>query len=415
MSKFKRSSHPMDEEAWGALRSEMLQVFTPGAPIDEVTLFAGRQKLVQKVRDAVISKGRHAAIFGERGVGKTSLSSIFHFDLSKTRKVVYVYIQCGSEDDFQTIWQRAFRRIVFHIDGQEYGASDLVKGEITPDEVEVVLANFGNALLPVIVFDEFDRVRDDKTKILMSETIKQLSNSPTSCTLIFVGVADDVTEIISQHQSISRALVQVRMPRMYPDELKEIVTSRLRGTPLTITDNALWRITYLASGLPFYSHALGQACALLAIQNKNPVITEETVSASINECFNDLDQTLIDSYVKAVTETRKGNIFKHVLAACALAEQDDLGRFSAASVEEPLSAIMQKPMKGPAFSFHLNELCGAERGAILAKSGSRSHYRFRFVQPIIQPFITMKSLSTGVMDNDLLTRFAIERQRSLFA
>jgi hypothetical protein len=168
----------------------------------------------------------------------------------------------------------------------------------------------------------------------------------------------------------------------------------------------------LASGLPFYSHALGQASALHAIKDRKLQITEETVSASINDCFEDLDQTLIDAYVKAVTETRKGNIFKHVLAACALADQDELGRFSAASVEEPLSAIVKKPMKGPAFSFHLNELCSPERGSILAKTGSRSHYRFRFVQPIMQPFITMKSLSTRVIDNNTLARFAIQRQRS---
>jgi len=30
---------------------------------------------------------------------------------------------------------------------------------------------------------------------------------------------------------------------------------------------------------------------------------------------------------------------------------------------------------------------------------------------MIQPFITMKSLSTGIMDDAVLARFAIERQK----
>ena len=413
MSKFAQPRQPMDDESWSALRDEIIGLFTPGAPIDEIALFAGRQAQVQKIRDTVMSKGRHAVVFGERGVGKTSLSSIFHLGLSQTRPVVYIYVQCGSNDTYQEIWQRALRRIIFHIDGNEHVAIDLVRGLITPDELEIILANFGNAVLPIIVFDEYDRIRDVQSRVLMSETLKQLSNSPTLCTLILVGVADSVTDIIAEHQSISRALVQIRMPRMYRDELKEIVTSRLRATPLSITDDALWRISHLSSGLPFYSHALGQASALNAIRQRKTQINEEMVISSINDCFEELDQTLIDSYVKAVVETRKGNIFKHVLAACALAEQDELGRFSAASLEAPLSEILGKEMKGPAFSFHLNELCLEERGAILAKTGSRSHYRFRFVQPIIQPFITMKSLSSGIISDDVLRKFTIERQRAL--
>ena len=50
------------------------QVFTPTAPIDDGTLFAGRQEQVQKVFKAMAQKGQHAVLFGERGVGKTSLA-----------------------------------------------------------------------------------------------------------------------------------------------------------------------------------------------------------------------------------------------------------------------------------------------------------------------------------------------------
>ncbi len=404
---------PSDSDGWRALRAEIIAAFTPGAPIDELSLFAGRHTQIQRISDAVMSKGRHVVLFGERGVGKTSLANIFFLGLPDPTKVVHVYVQCSKTDTYQTIWQKALRRIVFVIDGQEYQAIDLVRGDITPDELEVVLANFIAAQIPVIVFDEYDRISDQNTRVLISETIKHLSNSPLFCTIILVGVADNVTDIILEHQSISRALVQIQMPRMERGELKEIVTSRLKPTPISITDDALWRIAYLASGLPFYAHALGQSSSLSAIEKKSTKITEKIVNESIERSFADLDQSLIDAYVKAITETRKGNIFKQVLAACALAEQDDLGRFSAANVEKPLTVIMKKPMSAPSFSFHLNELCSEERGLILSKSGSRSHFRFRFQQPMIQPFIILKSLSTGVIDDQILSSFSSERQRSL--
>jgi hypothetical protein len=250
-------------------------------------------------------------------------------------------------------------------------------------------------------------------KSQVSETIKQLSNSPTSATIIIVGVAEAVTDLIAEHQSISRALVQVQMPRMDMDELREIVTSRLKRTPLRISDDALWRIAFLSSGLPFYSHALGQSAAVVAIDQRQMTIAEKHVDISIPASFSDLDQTLIDAYVKATIETRKGNIFKEVLAACALADQDELGRFPAANVEAPLSAIIGREMKIPSFAFHLNELSGPDRGDILRKTGRVGQFRYRFNEPMIEPYIILKSLADKVIDNQILEKFSIRRQRSL--
>lgn len=311
------------------------------------------------------------------------------------------------------MWKRAFKRIKFKIEGEEVWADSIIDPITTPDDVEIVLSYFGPNDIPVIIFDEFDRVKSTEARSLMSETIKQLSNAPIPGIVILVGVASSVTQLIEHHQSISRTLVQIEMPRMGIDELRELVTSRLARTPLKITDDALWRISYLASGLPFYAHALGQAAALLAIERKSLSISEGVVQEAIPLCFSDLDQSLVESYVKATVETRKGNIFKQVLAACSLAEQDDLGRFSAASVETALSEIMGREMKAPSFSFHLNELCEAERGTVLEKAGTRSHFRFRFVEPMMQPFIVIKSLSEEIIDMEIIQKFGPQRQRSL--
>jgi hypothetical protein len=229
--------------------------------------------------------------------------------------------------------------------------------------------------------------------------------------IILVGVANSVIHLIEDHVSVSRALVQIQMPRMTSHEMREIVAKRLQRTPIRISDDALWRITYLAGGLPFYAHALGQAAALHAIEQRSLYITEQTIEAAVPRCLEDLDHSILDAYVKATVETRKGNIFKGVLAACALADQDELGRFSAARVEGPLSHILNRPMKAPSFSFHLNELCTHERGNILEKAGTRSHFRFRFIEPMMQPFIIIKSLSAEIIDHEALMRLLPQRQR----
>jgi hypothetical protein len=59
---------------------------------------------------------------------------------------------------------------------------------------------------------------------------------------------------------------------------------------------------------------------------------------------------------------------------------------------------MKKPYDIPAFSRHLKDFCEKKRGAILQKSGTARRYRFRFVNPLMQPYVVMHGLSAGLID-----------------
>jgi Cdc6-like AAA superfamily ATPase len=47
---------------------------SPSEPISSVQLLKGRTKTLQQIRQALLSPGRNIFIFGDRGVGKTSLA-----------------------------------------------------------------------------------------------------------------------------------------------------------------------------------------------------------------------------------------------------------------------------------------------------------------------------------------------------
>jgi ABC-type transport system involved in cytochrome bd biosynthesis fused ATPase/permease subunit len=55
---------------------KIARIFTPSAPIDDRTLFAGRKKQMVRILNAISQRGQHAVLFGERGVGKTSLTNV---------------------------------------------------------------------------------------------------------------------------------------------------------------------------------------------------------------------------------------------------------------------------------------------------------------------------------------------------
>jgi Cdc6-like AAA superfamily ATPase len=404
----------LPNENWTSLRQEIIESFTPGTPINEVDLFAGRRGTIQKLQDTVLEPGRHAVIYGERGVGKSSIANTFYRPLNhETRDVVLIRVNADATDNFDTLWRKVFRRIKrVASDNSAVWADETHAGQITVDDVYAELSDFSLNQCPIVVLDEFDRLEDGTCRNLIADTVKTLSDFTVNCTLVIVGVAKNVTGLIENHASVSRALVQVEMIRMTRDELEDIVNIRLRRMGMSIDDEALWRITFFSAGLPFYTHSLGKHAALLAVAQKRKTITEADVFDAMKDCIADVDYKIEESYARATERIyRKGNMFFQVLAACALTDVDSLGQFAATSVEAPLSAIIGKPTKSSSFGFHLNELTRPERGAVLEKEGKRRTYRFNFKEPLMQPYIVMRSLKENILTPEILERFVIRRQR----
>jgi hypothetical protein len=398
---------------WKSLRNEVLETFTPGPAINEVAQFAGRKATIQRLQDIAIERARHAIIFGERGVGKTSLANIFHKDLNTATKLVReIAVDADTGDSFDSLWRKVFRRIKWP--GDEETLDLQFPQEIEPDHVFLQLQRFGQNEIPIIIIDEYDRIEDHHCRVLMTDFIKSITRLPNNPTIVLVGVAENILQLVNDHASISRNLIQVPMHRMTNEEITEVISSRIKRLRMRISSDALWRITYFSSGLPFYAHSLGKYSALTAIEKKTLDINETTVLASIDSCIADVDYTIAESYTRATEQIyRKANIFSSVLAACALAEMNDLGQFTAAAVESPLSDIMGAPFKVSAFSFHLNEMSGPARGNVFKKTGARRTFQYHFAEAAMQPYIIMRSLRDGVIKRETFDRFFVRRQKAL--
>src|SRR5208283_1579722 len=105
----------MEEERKYLLMAEINQSFTPGSPIDSRDLFAGRKRQREKLMNTIFQKGEHAILFGERGVGKTSLTNIlFDFPLLLGK---YEYqrakINCSESMSFEAIWRSIFKQLTY--------------------------------------------------------------------------------------------------------------------------------------------------------------------------------------------------------------------------------------------------------------------------------------------------------------
>ena len=265
--------------------------------------------------------------------------------------------------------------------------ADDYAGRLTPDDVQLELSNFSAHQIPLIILDEFDRISDESVTQLMADTIKALSDYSVNATIIVVGVAEDVTGLIKGHESIARSLIQVRMPRMSPDELGEIILSRFKKCGIKVDSQALWKMTFLARGIPYYAHLLGMHAARAAIRKRTTVVDGACVDDAQAAAVSELDASIKDRYFAAVRSQRNDDtLFAPVLLACALAKTDELGAFQQAAVTDPLNRIVPgKNYKPSTFAFHMNAFCEEQRKRVLEKFGEPRNQRYRFTDPAMPP------------------------------
>jgi Cdc6-like AAA superfamily ATPase len=407
---------PITEDEWSTLEFEVATLFD-GAPIDEEELFAGRSTEVRKIIDAVFTRSKHVILFGERGVGKTSLSNVFWKRFNKTLKsFVVARVQCGPHDTFSSLWIRALEEL--HANAITLGKEALIPIDtnyenITPSHVRRELQKCGANSLPIIIVDEYNEVVDDSAKRLTANLIKEFYDFSITTTVILVGVAENISELIEDHASIDRALIEVPLSRMSNSELREIIQKRASRTIITFTGDAIWTIVALSRGLPYFTQTLSKYAALQAIRRRSITVSNEDVEASMGRFIEDTEKKFKEAYRKA-TRSNQDNYFQQSLLACALAKTDDEGFFTANDVVEPYSAIMGEKKRIAHFEKHLRRFSSEEGGNILIRRGGDRQQTFRFADPMMQPYVIIKGIQSRMIDDDAKTILLQREQGDLF-
>jgi Cdc6-like AAA superfamily ATPase len=394
------------------LSLEAGKVFTPTAPIDERTLFAGRTEQVQKIVDAVNQKGQHAVVYGERGVGKTSLSNVLASFLPQSgNTVLSPRVNCDGTDSFHSLWTKILKEIqltqLIKVSGfqgetkQQFSDASSLFDEpsVSPDGVRRVLTMISQNAVPILIVDEFDRVHSDVRRA-MADTLKTLSDHAVPATVVIVGVAESLGQLIQEHQSVERALVQISMPRMSVEEIQQIIHTGLTRLGMTIEAKALERICILSQGLPHYAHLMGLYSVREALEKLRLDIDEGILMNAIGNAINGAQQSIRVAYHDAVRSARKDNLFGDVLLACALAKTDELGEFAAQDVRTPIREITGKNYDIPSFAQHLSDFSEEKRGAILRKSGHKRKFRYKFTNPLMQPYVIMQGFRSGKLNTE---------------
>jgi Cdc6-like AAA superfamily ATPase len=412
---------PIDYEAI-ALR--LSRVFRPGTPIEQMDVFFGRLAEIRQVVDAINQAGQHVIIYGETGVGKTSLAQILKEKLRGVEDVPIIapLINCDSGDSYPSIWSKVAefipndpqRDATEDVEPEDAETNEQSLMAATPQDVRRFFQGVGTKGLVYVILDEFDKLSNPAARALVADTIKLLSDRAVPVTLILVGVSDDVTGLINDHRSIERCLTQIHLGRLAIAELSLIVKRGLAVVGMTIDDIALSEITGLSKGLPHYTHLLSLHACRAALDQMSMNVTIEHVQKAIKSALKSSQESICRDYDKATFSTKKNTLHERVLLACAMAVPDEFGRFQPTDVCEPMRKITGQEFTTDRFSRHLHQFCDDDHGQVLKHIGEEYRWKYRFRNPLMQPYLLMRGLDSGaITEKDLQLDVDLNCQRRL--
>jgi Cdc6-like AAA superfamily ATPase len=376
------------------------QVFSPSTPIQEKDFFFGRMSQLEKIIEAINEKGQHAILYGERGVGKTSLANTMNKSFTN---VFPVKVTCDRKDSFKSLWESAFEKIQFSKTTSGIGFNAEKMTEIVDMEEHIttiqnlktnhiitLLNSFGEDFKLMFIFDEFDNINNEKTRASFADLIKSLSDNNINTTIILVGIADNIESLIGNHQSLERCLKQVKLPRMGKDECEEIIDNGIKKLGLKIDKSVREKIIEFSSGFPHYVHLLCKYGCRELINNERITFSEAYLTIAINKGIDNTSEQLRISYRKAILSSNSSEKWKFLLHACANCNLDEFNSFSISDIVKKYNSLTKSNSKNNNLNYNLNKLATESRGEILAKLGKGMSTRYTFKNPMMRAFIKLK-------------------------
>jgi len=292
---------------------EVTEVFCSSRPITDERFFVGRENELYGLGRVLLTPCRHATVFGDRGVGKTSLvkmavkpfcenenyklieykctrgdtpASLIHKLLSRTNNLI------TDSKSTKTYKHNLAAKAKFYLAeggvdtsrGENIETTHLLKQQLNPDYVATSLQK-----AKVVYFlDEFDLVDDNNSISFLSELMKASSDYDSKLKLVLSGVTNSFGQLFASHASISRCLESFELPCMNDNELRMIIENGLEAVRLSFDDDLKDCIVWLSSGLPYFTHLLCEEITINAIFHERTTASKEDLFFVIKDVMKNI-------------------------------------------------------------------------------------------------------------------------------
>ncbi len=344
-------------------RDIIINAFKPNSHITDPVAFVGRKKQIKQLADALRSEGSCPVIYGDRGLGKTSLGKQLHliaegnnaifqhlnltgYALPLSDVFCVVWVDCSdSIENSDQLLQRIINRleqITRDTDASYEMTSHMQTASIdlkvlkledrqtterkrhqgfTRLNLEDQLSSALNSARKrtgrriLIIIDELDRMKNTAG---LAGLIKNTSSTDVKFTLI--GIAHNISALLADHVSLERNVRGVQIDPMLDEELNDIIANaekvlREKGTTISFEKEAKTRLVSAAGGYPWFIHVLGQDALVRAWDSGSPAVLFDHVEHSIMGLpVNTFAQHFSDIYRSSVRDSYPREMVLRLLA-----------------------------------------------------------------------------------------------------
>ncbi|HUC66437.1 MAG TPA: ATP-binding protein [Stellaceae bacterium] len=372
--------------------------FTPTRPKHGTALFSGRFKQLQRIIAAIEEERAHVMVYGERGSGKTSLANVLAVKAEEAGYMVLRFA-CSSELTFEDIFRGFLRRMPASLLPDGVGATSragidnfdqLLPGRCSVGEIVQLFERVYEKHL-ILIVDEYDRVTEEDTKAKLAELLKHLSDANVSVTLLIIGVAENVGQLLGKHPSLQRTMVTVPMPLMTRRELDGIIAVGEEKSGLSFDPWTRQSLIDLAQGLPYHAHLLALFAARNATRRQSSRIEREDLRYAVERSAEEAEARVKEAYDLAVGPHENAS-FRDVLFYAARCRTDEFGSFTAPDVAAAAAQTNPEALSLLALQYPLKKLTEPERGSMLRRMVGPGGLRYQFTTQSLRHHVLCRQM-----------------------
>ena len=167
---------------------------------------------------------------------------------------------------------------------------------------------------PVIVIDEFERLKSDSERALFADLIEQTGDQAMPFKLIFCGVASSLSELLDAHHSCYRYLVTVELERIPTTPGFDIVNEAASAVGVEVEPSSLFRISSISDGFPHYVHLIAEKLLWEILLTRTPLAfrDQRTIWQQSRRLFSILKR----NYARPMKKRRKSMLSRISTKLC---------------------------------------------------------------------------------------------------
>lgn len=384
------------------------EVFTPGEiPLEETNVYVSRSDSEKALKRA-IDRNWCPVVFGDYGVGKTTLVLRYFRKAEKEGRLVY--FESAADLTMPKVFEAVLEALQYEVTVEEIHStssslSSTFGNKILKAEANVAASKskttrlavssptdkgmlnlIGEARL-VLVVDEMHRA-SDQFRADLTSFIKVSRVGAKDSTLVLVGTSADPLLLVASDPGIDRFVKDTPVTLMSEPEATKLVTEGFGKLKLTIDKQLIDKTVTIASGAPSILQTLCLDMAEHAVESHRKEVVTADLTEAVKRYLDDNSGRMTRRYFTAIETQGPKRYRKQVLHAVARLERDYA---TMDDLRREVSAALGEKTPATALSGPLRALKEKEYGSVLQSverdTGGEVQNVSSFTDPMMKSFV----------------------------